>query len=215
MSQQAAAFIRANTTPHTPPLTPELRLHRGAGSEALWRAVARWRCEELPEFPFWGFAWAGGQGLARYLLDNPVLVRGRRVLDFASGSGIVAIAAARAGAKQVWAADIDDLAQVAAQLNAALNGVVVGNWRGVDMEKPLPGFDLIVAGDVCYEHLMAHRALKWLRLCAAAGTDVLLADPGRAYAPKDGVKELARFTVPTPRDLEPSEQREVTIWRVT
>lgn len=215
MTLQTAAFVRAHTSPQRTALVPELALYLGGAADPLWRAVAEWKGEKEPPFPFWAFAWPGGQALARYLLDRPEQVRGLRVLDFASGCGIGALAAAKAGAGEVFAADIDEAAQVATQLNAAANGVVVGTVRGIDLNAPLGGYDLIMAGDVCYEQTMSHRVVRWLRLCAVAGTRVLLADPGRAYAPEAGLVELVRLKVPTSRELEDKEEREVTIWEVS
>jgi predicted nicotinamide N-methyase len=137
------------------------------------------------------------------------------VLDFASGSGLGAIAAAMSGASKVWTCDIDPFAQMVCQLNAAANAVQLMEWGEADFSRPPKDIDLIIAGDICYEHVMAHRAIAWLRLCAHAGTKVLLADPGRAYAPKDGVEELGRLIVPTSPELEETPTREVVIWRLT
>ena len=207
-------FIRSHTRILSPPLVPELRLHLASEVTPLWHATeASLERTGLPP-PFWAFAWPGGQALARYLLDRPELARGLAVLDFAAGSGIAAIAAARAGAAAVTASDIDPAACAAMRLNAAANGVPIESV-GEDLTQGAgrPA-DLILAGDVCYERGMAERALAWLRSQARAGTTVLLADPGRAYRPQDGLEELARYSVPTSRDLEDREERETVVWNI-
>ncbi len=216
MTHSAAQFIREHTEGKALTFVPEVKLLLSKeGPEALWKIVEIFKKDPDTPFPFWAFAWPGGQALARHMLDHPEEIKGKRVLDFAAGSGIGAIAAAKAGAKEVWAADIDELSEIAIQMNAEENDVKVGALRRVDMERPLKGFDLILAGDVCYEHIMGHRVLKWLRLCAEAGVEVWLADPGRAYAPKEGVEETARLTVPTSRELEDQDSREVAVWRLS
>jgi predicted nicotinamide N-methyase len=164
--------------------------------------------------PFWAFAWPGGQALARYVLDNPSTMRGKRVLDFAAGCGIAAIAAAKAGAARVMACDIDPLAQEATRLNAQLNGVTVEDAGVIKLEKPIKGADIILAGDVCYQQTMSAAVTRWLRFCAEAETHVLLADPGRAWVPQEGLRELARYEVPTLLELEDTEKREVTVWEM-
>lgn len=211
MKGEPEKFIAAHAQRRALPFLPEIELYLAARAEELWRAVAQKTGELDPPFPFWGFAWAGGVGLARFLLDRPEIIRGKRVLSFACGGGVDAIAAALAGAKDVRAVDIDPLALCAARMNAAANGVSLELLDGIDMENPPKATELIIAGDVCYEHLMSHRTLKWLRLCAAAGIQILLADPGRAYAPQEGIEELARLTVPTSRELEEKVSRDVSI----
>ncbi|HSK41621.1 MAG TPA: 50S ribosomal protein L11 methyltransferase, partial [Arenibaculum sp.] len=180
----------------------------------LWAATeASLEREGLPP-PYWAFAWPGGQAVARLLLDRPELVAGRHVLDFAAGSGIVAIAAARAGAARVLANEIDPFAMAAIGLNAALNGVDVEIAAGDIMGRPQPGIDLVLAGDVCYERPMAERATRWLRSLAAAGATVLLGDPGRSYLPQTGLEAVGRHAVPTSMELEDREVRETTVWRL-
>jgi len=208
----AEAFIRARTRLAPVPLVPEISLFGAQALEPLWKELEALSGDPDCPPPFWAFPWAGGVGLARFVLDHPEHVRGKRVLDFASGSGLVGIAAALAGAKQVAACDIDPLAQAAGQLNAEANGVSVTVVGAVDFKRVPKGVDVILAGDVCYDHLMAHRSLAWLRLCAAAGVMVLLGDPARAYAPQDGVELLASVTVPTVLEIEDREEREVSIW---
>ena len=218
----ADAFILANTVIATPPLVPELRLRLASAVVPIWQATESALDEIGVEPPYWAFCWPGSQALARLLLDEPQRVCGRRVLDFACGCGIAAIAAARAGA-QAAANDIDALALRAVAINARLNGVTVAVQAGdllaaspaAEFVAPSPGAGLIVlAGDVCYHQTMAERCLGWLRAQAAAGNEVLLADPGRAYLPARGLEPVARYDVPTSRDLEDADSRACTIWRV-
>lgn len=211
----AAAFIRANTAVAAPPLVPEIRLHLASEVTVLWQATeAALERDQLPP-PYWAFAWAGGQALARHILDHPDLVRGRRVLDFGAGSGLVALAAAKTGAAVATAAEIDPFAAVAIALNAALNDLsVIVETDDVIGRHPAP-WQAVLVGDMCYERPLAERLTAWLRDIAATGTVVLLGDPGRAYLPKDGLTSLARYTVPTPLDLEDRETREGVVWQVT
>ncbi len=209
-----AAFVRANTAVAAPPLLPEIRLHLAGEVTPLWQATeASLARSGLPP-PFWAFAWAGGQALARYLLDHRETVAGKAVLDFGAGSGVVAIAAALAGAARVAAAEIDPFAAAAIAANAALNGVSVAVVAADPLAGPVPAAAVVAAADVCYEQPMAGRVEAWLRRCAAAGRLVLLADPGRAYAPRDGLVECARYLVPTSRELEDREARDTAVWRV-
>ncbi len=207
-----AAFIRANTAVLSPPLVPELRLHLAHEAVPLWMKTE----EELDEIglppPFWAFAWAGGQALSRYVTDNPACVRGLTVLDLASGSGMVAIAAARAGAAHVTASDIDAFAVVSMTMNAGLNGVSL-SAAGTDLLEHPPGaFSVILVGDLFYEKNIAARALAWLRLAQANGARVLIGDPGRSYLPKDSLEKLAEYNVPVTRDLEDAEIKRTAVW---
>lgn len=206
------AFIRAQTVLTAPPLVPEIRLHLATAVTPLWRATeATLASKDVPP-PYWAFAWPGGQALARYVLDNAALVRDRRVLDFASGSGLVAIAAARAGAVAT-AADIDRFAAAAIGLNAAVNGIEIPVVTD-DLTDSRSAWDVVLAGDVCYEQPMAGRTTAWLRRLAAAGVMVLLGDPGRSYRPTDGLTELARYQVPTSLDLETRGMSDTAVWRL-
>jgi predicted nicotinamide N-methyase len=211
--RDAAAFLRAHTTVAQPPLVPEISLHLATRITPIWQATEAWLAREGIEPPFWAFAWPGGVATARLLLDRRGLVAGRRVLDFAAGCGIAAIAAALAGAARVEAAEIDPLAIAATQANAALNGVAVATLAGDVVGQPCR-WDTVLAGDVCYEAPMTRHILPWLRSLAGAGAEVLLADPGRAYVPREGLEAVARFTVPVTRELEDREEREVTISRL-
>jgi len=160
--------------------------------------------------PYWAFAWPGGQALARYILDHPDLVAGKRVLDFGAGSGLVALAAAKAGATHVIAADIDPFAVAAISRNAKANALTV-EAVDKDMIGSRERFDLILIGDMCYERPLAERLMAWLKETQA---DILLGDPGRTYFPKTGLTQLATYSVPTTRELEDREIRETGIWRL-
>jgi len=209
----AEEFVSAQTVVSRAPLVPEIALHLASEITPIWQATEAWLAEQNIEPPFWAFAWPGGQALARAVLDPPTLVAGKRVLDFAAGCGIAAIAAAQAGAVLVEAAEIDPLALAAVRLNAGLNGVAVATPPGDVVGAPCR-WDVIFAGDVCYEAPMTAHILPWLRGLVAAGAEVLIADPGRAYLPKAGLDPIARYSVPTTRELEDRELREVTIHRL-
>ena len=206
------AFIRAHTVPGAAPLVPEITLYMATEITPIWQATEDWLRERAIEPPFWAFAWPGGQALARHILDNPGLVAGKRVLDFAAGGGIAAIACARAGALSVEAAEIDPLARAAIRLNAALNGVEVCVALGDVVGEP-GRWDLILCGDVCYEVPMTGRILPWLRGLTEAA-EVWIADPGRAYLPKFGLAPFARYRVPTSLELEDRTEREVVLYRL-
>jgi len=208
-----AAFIFDNTEAVSPPLVPEIRLRLATEITPIWESTESWLDEAGVPPPFWAFCWPGGQALARHVLDRPEIVHGKRVLDLAAGSGIAAIAAARAGGI-VAANDIDAMARAAIQVNAALNGATVSVVTGDLVGSPAGGWDVVLAGDVCYEKTPAERVTGWLRALAAAGSLVLLADPGRAYVPSEGIEPVARYRVPTSRELEDREERETTIWRL-
>jgi predicted nicotinamide N-methyase len=207
-------FVRANTVIAAPPLVPEIQLYLASEITPLWHATeASLAKNQLPP-PYWAFAWAGGQALARHILDHPALVRGRTVLDFGAGSGLVAIAAAMAGAR-VTAAEIDPFATAAIALNAALNGVEIALERAdVIGREPIP-WHAVLAGDMCYERPLAERLTLWLRALAARGVTVLLGDPGRAYLPASGLLALARYDVPTSLELEDRLTREGVVWRMS
>ncbi|NBB82927.1 MAG: methyltransferase [Alphaproteobacteria bacterium] len=210
----ARRFVRDNTLLARPPLVPELTLHLATEVTPLWEATeAELARTGLPP-PYWAFAWAGGQALARFLLDRPETVAGRRVLDFAAGGGIVALAAAQAGAAAVTAVEIDPWAVAAIELNAAANGLTVDARLGDVVGDPLDGIDVVTAGDVCYERPMAERTIAWLRPLAGAGKTVLLADPGRAYLPTHGLEALATYDVAVPLDLEDREVRRTGVYRL-
>ena len=201
-----ALFVRRNTAVAAPPLVPEIRLHLATEVTPIWQASEESLARGGVPPPFWAFAWAGGQALARYLLDRPETVAGRFVFDFGSGSGLVAIAAAKAGARAVLAAEIDDFAAAAIAANAALNDVVVEIMTADAIDAADPRWQVVTAGDVCYERDMArsrhtHGCGRW----RGAVVLVLLGDPGRAYLPTEGLLQLASYTVPTSRELEDSD----------
>ena len=208
-----AAFVRGQTTVAAPPLVPEIRLHLATEITPLWQATeAELSTHNLPP-PYWAFAWAGGQALARHVLDHPETAAGRQVLDFAAGSGIAGLGAACAGAASVTSAEVDPLAATAIALNAELNGLAIDCVTD-DIVGRRRQWDLVLAGDVCYERPMAERVTRWLRRLAADGAEVLLGDPGRAYLPRHGLLEIARYKVPTSRELEDRDNRDTVIWRL-
>jgi predicted nicotinamide N-methyase len=208
-----AVFVRRNTAIAAPPLVPEILLHLATEITPIWQATEEILARSALPPPFWAFAWAGGQALARYLLDHPQEVAGRFVLDFGAGSGLVAIAAAKAGAAFVLAADIDHFAASAIAANAELNGVGVAVTTADVIDTNDPRWETVTAGDVCYEQPMADRVTAWLRALAKCGKLVLLGDPERAYRPTKGLRERARYVVPTSRDLEDRETSDGVVWQ--
>jgi predicted nicotinamide N-methyase len=214
-----ADFVRAHTRLGTVPFVPELRLYLAGEAVPLWERTERERGGDQPP-PFWAFAWAGGQALARYLLDHPEVARGRAALDLASGSGLVAIAAARTGAAVVTANEIDPYAAAAIAINAAANDVPVtvllADLLDADpgRAQPEPRVDLVLAGDVCYSRDMTGRVMSFLRRARAAGARVLIGDPGRAYLPRDLLRAVARYEIPVTWDLESAEVKRTTVWEL-
>lgn len=213
-------FIRANTALEAPAMVPEFKLWLASEYVPIWQATETWLEEQNVDPPYWAFCWPGGQAIARYLLDNPELVEGRHVIDFAAGSGVSAMAAARAGAASVLVNDIDVLSLVAARLNAQANGlsfdVSAEDWLAGPEGAPVVPLvaDVVIAGDVCYERDMSIRALAWLRGHARLGRLVLLGDPGRNYFTAQGLEECARYEIPTSLQLENRGMRETVVWRV-
>lgn len=210
---RSATFIRENTLPMSPPLVPEIKLHLAEETLPIWLKTE----EELQRLnvdpPYWAFAWAGGQALARYVLDNPSVVRGKRVLDLGSGSGLVAIAACRAGAASAMAADVDPLALTAAELNGTLNGVTLATTTS-DILTSAPGiYDVVLVGDLFYEAPLAKKVLTFVEANASAGVSVLVGDPRRSYFPLDRFEKLAEYSVPVTRQLEDAEIKWTAIWR--
>lgn len=209
-------FVRANTRLRPVPHVPEIRLHLADESVPLWHKTE----EELGAIglppPYWAFAWAGGQALARYLLDHRELVAGARVLDLAAGSGLVGIAAALAGAAPVVASDIDALAEDAIALNGAANGVYVEVLVQDLLDRPVPGsrYDVILVGDLFYERDTAARALAFLEAHAAHGSRVLIGDPGRTYLPRHRLEMCREYSVPVTRDLEDYDIKRTAVWRL-
>jgi predicted nicotinamide N-methyase len=211
--EQRRSFIQAQTTLVSPPLTPEIRLHLATEITPIWEATeATLAANNLPP-PYWAFAWPGGQALTRFLLDHADRVRGKRVLDFAAGSGLSAIGAKMAGAERVSANEIDDFAVEAILLNAAANNIALEVMRH-DLIGQNEGWDIVLAGDVCYERPMADRVIPWLRGLAGEGVTVLMGDPGRAYLPEQGLVEVATYNVPTSKELEDRELRVTRVLRL-
>ena len=205
-------FVRAHTALAPVPFVPEILLRQAAEPIALWEATEAGGAEQPP--PFWAFAWAGGQALARHVLDDPDLVAGRSVLDLATGSGLVAVAAARAGAEPVTANDIDPLSLAAAEANAEANGVGLRTVED-DLLNTDDRYDVVLAGDVFYSREMAARVLPFLRRAANRGSLVLVGDPGRAYLPTDGMIKRATYDVPVTEELESVPVRRTSVWQVT
>lgn len=194
-------LVRSQAAPAPVALVPEITTWQATELTPLWHATSA-ELDRYDASPFWAFPWAGGQALARHLLDHPGLVAGRRVLDFATGSGLVGIAAARAGARSVVAADVAPFCEAVVPMNCALNGVALELRLDDLLGRPLEGFDLVLAGDVFYEQPFAGRALAWFRALAARGVPVMAGDPGRLYSPREGVRDVARYDVPVSREIE-------------
>jgi predicted nicotinamide N-methyase len=209
-----AEFIRPNTKLMPVPLVPEIRLHLAEESLPIWQKTE----EELGKMnvppPYWAFAWAGGQALARYLLDNPALVVGLRVLDLGSGSGLTAIAAKMAGGTHVLAADIDAFALAAIRLNAAANGVKVETTQDDAFAVPHGTFGAVLAGDMFYERPLAERVLAFLDAARGKGARVLVGDPQRSYFPKERFRQVAAYSVPVSRELEDAEIKRTAVWEL-
>ncbi len=208
------AFIRANTKPLAPPLVPEIVLMLAEESLPIWQKTE----EELGEMnvppPYWAFAWAGGQALSRYLLDNPGLVAGRRVLDLGAGSGLQAIAAAKAGAAHVLAADIDKLALAACRLNATANGVQLAvTADNLLAQPPAADWDVILVGDLYYERQLADAVSRFIDAAVQNGSLILIGDPQRSYFPRQKFAQAADYQVPVTRELEDAEIKRTAVWR--
>jgi predicted nicotinamide N-methyase len=208
-----AAFIMANTRLLTPPLVPEIKLHLAEEAVPIWQKTE----EELGEMnvppPYWAFAWAGGQALARYILDTPALVAGKQVVDLGSGSGLTAIAARLAGASHVLAADIDVFAVAAIQLNAAVNGVTVeATSQDLLAGSPAP-CGVVLIGDLFYERQLAGRVLKYIDQVKSQGASIFIGDPQRNYFPRGRFERQADYRVPVTRELEDAEIKHSAVWR--
>jgi predicted nicotinamide N-methyase len=208
-----ARFIRGNTTLMTPPLVPEVRLHLAHEAVPLWQKTE----EELGEMglapPFWAFAWAGGQALARHVLDHPEIVQAKRVIDLASGSGLVGIAAMKAGAASVLAADIDAFSVEAIGINAEINSVSVEATGRDLLGEPATGGEVILVGDLFYEKGLAEKVFAWLEEAEGRGIVTLIGDPGRSYLPRDRLTKLGEYRVEVTRDLEDAEVKLTSVWR--
>lgn len=207
-------FIRTQTKIARPSLVPELKLHLATEIAPIWRATQNELDNAGVPPPYWAFCWPGGQALTRFLIDQPHWVKGKRVLDFAAGSGLSGIGAARMKAAHVTAAEIDAFAATAIRLNAKLNKAAVEIVTEDLVGRLDLGFDVVLAGDVCYERPMAERVFGWFEALADAGVTVLMGDPGRAYLPRRGLVEMARYMVPTSTELEDKDMRLTLIWRI-
>jgi predicted nicotinamide N-methyase len=211
--EDRCAFIAANTRRQRPPHTPEIQLHLADEITPIWRLTEEALAEIGLPPPFWAFAWAGGQALARYILDHREVVVGKRVLDFACGSGIVGVAAQLAGAAETTCADIDAFCGAAVTLNAAANGVSLAYTNEDLLDAPPPEWaQVILAGDICYEKPLAERVMAWLQSARATGATVLVGDPGRTYFPRTGLTKLVEYQVPTTRELEDMAVKKTAVW---
>ena len=206
-----ASFIRQHTELLSPPLVPEVKLYLAHEAIPIWQKTE----DELGELglppPFWAFAWAGGQALARYILDNPEFVKGKTVLDMASGSGLVGIAAMLAGAKSVLAADIDEFSITAIKLNAKANNCTLETTSDDLLKNAAPEVDVILVGDMFYEKTTAERCLAFLKTSKA---QIFIGDPSRSYLPKDQLQKIATYNVPVSRDLEDAEIKQTSVWKL-
>ena len=213
MASDPKALIRAHATLESPRFLPDMKLYLATEDLPIWRMGE----DELAEIgigtPFWAFAWAGGQALSRYLLENPDVVAGKRVLDFGAGSGMVAIAAARAGAAHVLASDIDPVAEAAMQLNRSENDVEF-DITTEDLVGSSGDWDILLVGDVCYDKEIADMVMPWIRAQADSGKTVLIGDPGRFYLPRMGLKRIAAYHAPTTSIMEDSDLRNAQVWTV-
>ena len=204
-------FIRQHTELLSPPLVPEVKLYLAHEAIPIWQKTE----DELGELglppPFWAFAWAGGQALARYILDNPVIVKNKTILDLASGSGLVAIAAMKAGALSVLAADIDNFSIAAIKLNAQANACGIATTSDNLLANAAPHVDVILVGDMFYEKTTAEKCLAFLKTSKA---DILIGDPSRSYLPKEQLQKIATYSVPVSRDLEDAEIKQTSVWKL-
>ncbi len=214
MADSTRAFVLRHTRLRPVPGLEELRLHLADEALVIWHAAQVETGDDDAPMTYWAFAWGGGLAIGRYLHDHPEAVTGRRVFDLASGSGLCAIAAMRAGAASAVAADIDPFAVSAIGLNARANRVRVGAVRRDVLDDDPPDADVILAGDCWYEQSLAERVLPWLRRAQAGGIDVIVGDPGRRYLPLDELTELASYEVRTTTELEDLERKEGRVYRL-
>jgi len=214
VARSRRAFVLRNTRVTAVPGVPGLRLHLASEVLSLWHAVQEELGDPDAPLPYWAFAWAGGLALACYLGEHPEVVAGRRVFDFATGSGIVALACARAGAAEVTGSDIDPFSAAAVEVNARANGVRVGFVARDVLDEPPPEVDVLLAGDTWYERSLAGRVLPWLRSVAASGIEVLVGDPGRRYLPTDALELVATYAVRTTTELEDLALKQGFVYRL-
>ncbi len=207
------AFVRKHTIPAPVPLAPEIATYQAAEFVPLWEAASL-DFQGWDPSPFWAFPWCGGQALARYVLAQPLVVKGKRVFDFATGSGLVAIAAVRAGAAHVAAADLDPFSEAAVKLNSELNGARVEFRAGDPIGDALEGFDLVLAGDIFYERRLAAEGMRWFRNLVQRDVRVLVGDPGRIYSTDEGLADCASYDVPTTRAIEQQSVRRTWVREV-
>jgi predicted nicotinamide N-methyase len=213
MSTDWPAFIRANTRLLSAPLVPEIKLHLAEESLPIWQRTE----EELGAMnvppPYWAFAWAGGQAVARWLIDNPAAARGKSVLDLGAGSGLTAIAAALTGARCVLAADIDHISLAAMALNAEANGFAFETTADDLLTADPQPFDVVIVGDLFYERALADQVLTFIDKAVAGGATILIGDPQRSYFPRGRFAKVTEYQVPVTRELEDSEIKRTAVWR--
>jgi len=206
-------FVQDHSEPLPVPLIPEIVTYQGKEFTQLWETAVR-ELEGWDPSPFWAFPWCGGQALARYVLDHPEVVRGKRVFDFATGSGLVAIAAGRAGAASITAADLDPISEAAVHLNSQLNGTSIAFRGGDSIGDPLDGVELVLAGDIFYERRLAADGMRWFRGLVDRNVQVLVGDPGRIYSTDDGLTDRAAYDVPTTTAIEQQPVRRTWVREV-
>jgi len=214
MASSARGFVLRHTRLRPVPGLEEIRLHLGDDVLALWHAVQQETDDAEAALPYWAFAWGGGLAIGRYLRDHPEAVAGRRVFDLASGSGLCAIAAMRAGAASAIGADIDPYSAAAIELNGRANGVRIAVLRREVLDDEPPDVEVILAGDCWYEAHLAERVLPWLRQARDHGIEVLVGDPGRRYLPTDELVELATYDVRTTTELEDIELKQGRVYEL-
>ncbi|HXN14990.1 MAG TPA: 50S ribosomal protein L11 methyltransferase [Usitatibacter sp.] len=207
------SFLRQATEVKSPEICPEIRLNLAADLATLWADQERWLGRLGLPAPYWGIAWPGGQAIARHVLDNPESFRGAAILDLGAGSGLCAIAAAKAGARRVHAADIDPFSALAIEANAGLNDVRVAIVEEDLIDRP-SRWDVVLAADLWYEKFLAGRITPWLRRLAQDGTRVLVGDTGRAFLPRAGLTEVGRYAIPTSQSLEPGAAGAAAVWQL-
>ena len=212
--EQSIAFIRANTRPVAVPGLGGLAIFTADELTPNWEATEKDLAESNLAPPFWAFPWAGGQALARHVLDHPEIVRGKAVLDLASGSGLVAIAAEKSGAAVVIANDIDPMCEAAVAANAALNNVAIEYLDGDLLDADMPDVDVILAADVFYEQTPARRFLAFLQRAQAAGIAVFAGDPGRTYFPREAFRQVAEYAVETSTEIENAPVKTARVWTI-
>ncbi len=206
------SFVQENTTLSNPPLVPEIKLYLAEESLPIWQKTLDELSDDNVPPPYWAFAWAGGQALARFVLDHADIVTNKSVLDLGSGSGLTALAARKVGAARVLAADIDQISCAATELNARANGLEIETTTEDVLANASPASDVLLLGDLFYERPLAQRVMNFLNNAQVAGTNIFVGDPQRTYFPRDRFKKIAAYQVPVSRELEDCEVKETVVW---